>query len=189
MGGRIKKAEEFIYEAVERGEMEIDPDGRIWRTAKRGWDRWAQEVRTNSCARVRAETLLPSGYLMVRAMVDKKRLSGLAHRLVWFHFNGPIPDGMEVNHRNGIKQDNRPTNLEVLTPAGNMQHAVRILGVGRTAHQDGENNHAAKLTTVQVQEIRRRRRNGELLRVIAEDYPVRYQQISRIVRGDRRASG
>ena len=185
----IKNAEEWIYEAVRRGEMEIDREGRIWRAGKRGWDRWGKAVRTNRCQRVRAEKQLPSGYLMVRAMIGGRRMSGLAHRLVWRHFNGPLPDQMTINHKNGIKSDNRLVNLELATRSENARHAVRILKVGRTANQNGERNHAAKLTTAEIMEIRVRRANGEKLLALAKEYGVAFQTISRIARGDRRASG
>jgi hypothetical protein len=43
--------------------------------------------------------------------------------LVWEAFNGPIPDRLEVNHRNGNKRDNRLENLELVTRSQNMAHA------------------------------------------------------------------
>lgn len=38
----------------------------------------------------------------------------LAHDVVWEAAYGPIPDGFEIHHRNGDKQDNRLENLELL---------------------------------------------------------------------------
>ena len=35
-------------------------------------------------------------------------------RLVWEHFNGPIPDGMDVHHRDENKLNNSPDNLELM---------------------------------------------------------------------------
>ena len=132
---------------------------------------------------------MPTGYLMGRAMVDKTRLSGLAHRLVWRHFNGPIPVGLVINHRNGDKADNRLANLEVVTPSENARHATRILGVGRCTDQNGMMNHAAKLTTDQVWAIRARRAAGERLTSIAADYGIAMQTVSKLARGASRISG
>ena len=48
---------------------------------------------------------------------------GMAHRMIWESVHGPIPDGMQINHKNGIKHDNRICNLEVVTPSENTKHA------------------------------------------------------------------
>lgn len=42
------------------------------------------------------------------------RCSGLAHRLVYEAFNGPIPDGHDIDHINGNPSDNRLENLQCL---------------------------------------------------------------------------
>lgn len=44
----------------------------------------------------------------------------LVHLLVWEAFNGPIPKGMEVNHINEIRWDNRIDNLNLLTRKENI---------------------------------------------------------------------
>ena len=49
------------------------------------------------------------------------------HRLVVAAFLGPIPKGMWVNHKNGIKHDNRLENLEITTPSENHCHARDVL--------------------------------------------------------------
>ena len=49
----------------------------------------------------------------------------LCHRLVWEAVHGPVPEGYEINHINGIKNDNRLANLELVTHQENMQHAKR----------------------------------------------------------------
>jgi hypothetical protein len=45
------------------------------------------------------------------------------HRIVAAAFIGPCPDGLEINHKNGIKLDNRAENLEYTTRSANMKHA------------------------------------------------------------------
>jgi len=100
-----------VYEAVKSGELEIDQQGRVWRVAKRSGNRWTGGAAATPCPRVRAEMINGLGYLQVRLMVAGKRHHAAAHRLVWFHFNGPIPDGVTVNHKNGVKSENWPDNL------------------------------------------------------------------------------
>lgn len=48
--------------------------------------------------------------------------SAMAHRVVWLAAHGFIPDGLEVNHRNRMRWDNRLANLELVTPGGNQAH-------------------------------------------------------------------
>jgi len=60
-----------------------------------------------------------AGYL--RVSLDYK--SVYVHRLVAEAYYGPSE--LEVNHKNGIKSDNSPKNLEYVTPSENVKHAYR----------------------------------------------------------------
>ena len=51
-----------------------------------------------------------NGYLQVYLYKDGKLKGFKVHRLVWEAFNGPIPEGMQVNHLNEDKTDNRLEN-------------------------------------------------------------------------------
>ena len=90
------------------------------------------------------------GYKMVWLTLSKKRSLRLVHRLVVEAFRGPIAIGMEVNHRNGVKADNRIANLEVVTRSENLLHA-HATGLST---QHGETHHNAKLTHADVDAIR-----------------------------------
>lgn len=125
---RSMQAEQAAYSAVKMGELEIDSAGRVWRIAARRWDRWRKATRSIPCERRRAEKTAGAGYLQIRVMLGGHRTHALAHRLVWLHFNGPIPDGITINHKNGIRSDNRPENLELATPAEQTAHATAVLG-------------------------------------------------------------
>lgn len=62
---------------------------------------------------------LRKGYPFVRlSKLNCAKMCSI-HRLVWEAFNGPIPEGMQVNHINEVKTDNRLENLNLLTPFGN----------------------------------------------------------------------
>ncbi len=110
MPSNHRLAERRLISLVEDGRWVVDGDGRIWTVAVMCGQR-PGGVRRLSVARRRTEKVVGSGYLMVRAMIDGRRVYGCAHRLVWQHFRGDIPEGLVVNHRNGAKDDNRPDNL------------------------------------------------------------------------------
>lgn len=46
----------------------------------------------------------------------------LAHRLVWVLHNGDIPNGMQIDHINGVRDDNRIENLRLATRSINCQN-------------------------------------------------------------------
>ena len=50
------------------------------------------------------------------------------HRLVWQAFNGPIPEGVDIDHVNGQKPDNRLENLRLASCADNLRAYVKPLG-------------------------------------------------------------
>jgi len=95
-----------------------------------------------------------AGYLAVGLWRDGRRKHMLVHRLVAIAFLGKAPPGCEVNHKNGIKDDNRVENLEWVTQSENGKHAYDILG-RRAAPSKGEANGSAKLTRREVVEIRK----------------------------------
>jgi hypothetical protein len=59
------------------------------------------------------------GYERV-TLLDNKQYS--VHRLVCLSFFGDIPDNKVVNHKNGIKTDNRLDNLELISQRENCIH-------------------------------------------------------------------
>ena len=107
------------------------------------------------------------------------------HRLVYEAFAGPIPDGMMINHLNGVKNDNRFCNLEITDNRGNQLHSFRVLGrIGaNTNPARGERQGSAKLTADQVREIRARNAAGESCYAMAKDYPVNKVTLQRICYG------
>ena len=44
------------------------------------------------------------------------------HRVIWYYFNGEIPEGMQIDHINGDKTDNRLENLRLVTPKENLNN-------------------------------------------------------------------
>lgn len=59
------------------------------------------------------------GYRQIQ-IEGKKRA---AHRLIWTYVNGPIPDGLQVDHINGVRSDNRIDNLRLVTNTENARNS------------------------------------------------------------------
>ncbi len=45
-----------------------------------------------------------------------------SHRLIWIFFNGPIPEGYEIDHANGNQFDDRISNLRLASRMENMRN-------------------------------------------------------------------
>lgn len=119
------------------------------------------------------------GYVQVAARSNGVRVTIKAHRAVAETFIGPIA-GLDVNHLNGIKDDNRVCNLQICTKSENHNHARRVLG-----QLIGSRNGCAKLTNEQAQEIYNSMRRGEPAKQVAMRHGVQPKQCRRILRGER----
>lgn len=92
-----------------------------------------------------------SGYLTHTLKGPYRKKTWLAHRIIaiaWL----PNPNKKEfVNHKNGIKTDNRPQNLEWCTKSENGIHAVEF-GLHNTLRGEKNGNH--RLNKSEVIQIR-----------------------------------
>lgn len=176
--------------AVQSGIFEVDESGRIWRLQKRGWLISTKKAGLRKCERVRAENMTGLGYLQVRLMVNLVRANAGAHRIVYRALIGPIPEGMWVNHKNGIKDDNRPSNLELATPSQNVMHARKVLKVGHL-DQGGAKNAMCKLSPEAVRDILQyqekflaevKTRQGHVVSTLMKKYGVSQGTIFRVLR-------
>ena len=121
-------------------------------------------ARNTYAGRVLKSGLDLDGYVLVYLHVDGRRLpTTRVHQLVVAAFLGPppTPQHTQVNHLDGNKTNNRVSNLEWQTPAGNNRHA-RAIGLIPPrrwnsfvpAPRRGETNSFAKLTETDVRFIR-----------------------------------
>jgi len=102
-----------------------------------------------------------------------------AHVVIWESVNGPVPDGMEINHVDGVKSHNWISNLEPTTPSGNIRHAhaTGLMNVKR-----GIELPQAKLDDDAVREIRTLAQT-RTRQCVAEMFGVSRRTIYNIVNG------
>ena len=108
-----------------------------------------------------------SGYKYVSLSKNSVSKKHLVHRLVLAAFSGA--SHMQVNHKDGSKENNNLENLEYCSPAQNLNHCISVLGKRR-----GERAGGAKLSEADIPKIRE---DDRLLRVIAAEYGVTIQAI------------
>lgn len=98
----------------------------------RSLDRFVRGNRDN-LRKQKGITLKPSlsnrGYHLVSLCKGGKSETCRVHRLVMQAFSEPVVGKDHINHKNGIKTDNRIENLEWCTPQENSVHAYRTLGM------------------------------------------------------------
>ena len=120
-----------------------------------------------------------AGYHQVRLYKGNKSRVFRVHRLVASAFI--YPSEMDVNHKNGIKTDNRLKNLEYVTASQNVRHARKLFGSWSLT---GAKHQNAKLTDADVEAIKSQA--GHVTqRELAKTYGISEAQVSRIINGTR----
>lgn len=68
------------------------------------------------------------GYACRKHTINGRKVWMYLHRFVWEAVYGKIPDGMQIDHINQDKLDNRLSNLRVVTPAENSRNRPSLAG-------------------------------------------------------------
>ena len=118
-----------------------------------------------------------NGYLKVNISVGGKNRFRAIHRIIAETFL-PTPEGKaEVNHKNGIRTDNRLENLEWCTHSENIQHSIKVTKTFKI----GERHASAKLNDEKIREIRMLTKFGVKQTRLANYYRVAQRTIFQIV--------
>ena len=136
--------DELRWPEIGRGRYAVDSIGNVYSNA--------------SGSLQKLKPAMHAGYLVVFLCFGKKdRRRVPVHRIVAFAFIAIDKDRMHVNHKNGMKTDNRQENLEWVTPRENSKHAI----------ETGLYTPPRRFTDAQVQLAIQMRNAGKRLREIA----------------------
>lgn len=168
------------------GTIEVSDHGnvRVRNRCYRLRSKWGTVTQQTKPDMLISGEVAKTGYRVVSFYVRRKRHKFFVHRLVAMAYVKGFQDGMTVNHKNGVKTDNRAENLEWVTLSDNTRHQW----ASGLVDLRGDNHPSAKLSSVSVREIREKLRIGQPCLRIAKEYGVSSSLVELIRDGKRWSS-
>jgi hypothetical protein len=163
--------ERVLLQMIYDGILKVDEVGLIWKLKKRHKE-WNGEYRPCTPHLIGSDA---RGYIRIVVRDGDKNLRAQAHRLVFLSLYGDIPDGIQINHKDGVRHNNHPDNLELMTPSQQMIHAVDVLG-----RRVGNHTHKARHWKIPSGQTESIRSSKEPSRALADKYGVTAQRIRQI---------
>ncbi len=154
------------WKEFENGRYAVSSHGRV---------RKIRDPQGNPSERLLVQSTSRQGYRFIRTTVPQKAKAIFVAALVAEHFIGPRPEGKQVNHKDGVKTNNRVANLEYLTRLENVHHGRRS-GL----------HPPLRFTEEIVQKARELRGEGKTYQEIADTLGMTKSYAWRIVKNNRR---
>ena len=126
------------------------------------------------------ERVNKDGYIKFVLYKDSIRSTVFAHRIVYTSFHGEIPANYEIDHLNGLKNDNRLCNLEAVSKLENMRRSFK--NPSRTINR-GSRNGLSRLNEDIVFDIKKRLSSGIKQINIASELGLSKSIINKIAKG------
>lgn len=123
-----------------------------------------------------------NGYVQVNLSYKQRKVRKLLHALVLEAFVGPRPEGMEGCHNNGIRHDNRLSNLRWDTTKANHEDSVRHGTHTRAGLELGRKPRLHRYTPQQLRWVLAHR-NEHSRRELSELSGVHWSTVRRILQG------
>lgn len=105
----VQAALAVAVQLVRQGVLEVDSDGQIRRRKRADGAGGFSELRYP----LRLRNVSKDGYLTMTVDLGDKRCTVFQHHLVYVCSHGPLPPGARVEHVDGNKLNNHPSNLRV----------------------------------------------------------------------------
>lgn len=155
-----------LIEVFNSGKYYATEDGKIYSTA------WGYTIQ-------RKPTISRKGYYYINLSDNNKKVFRVAfHQFIWVFFKRTFDQSKQINHIDYNKTNNAISNLELITPKENIDHA-KLHGKYNNPLK-GEIHGMAKLKEKQVIDIRNLVKNGKTRTEVAKIYGVSTILISKI---------
>lgn len=141
--------------------------------------RWVVDPRAGVVLNAASGALLGTpadGYRVINLSHEGGSRRVRAHRVIWESVHGPVPEGLEINHINPVRHDNRISNLEAVTRSQNIAHGHRAGNVKPPRRTHG------KLTAAQVAEMQRLLSVGWTRRRLSSHFKVSLPTVRKALR-------
>jgi len=160
------------YEGIYR----VSNMGRLW-SCPRTWSVGNKGAKRSHNGKILNPTKNIDGYLFVNLTKNGVQSFFFVHRLVGLHFIPNLGDKPEINHKMGIKTDNRASELEWSTRVENIKHSNKN---GLAIVLKGEQCGKSKLKDFDIVNIRSSKSKPKEL---ASMYNVTISNICSIISG------
>lgn len=162
--------DEYIAWNIYEGNTLVDiENGKVYRTRGPGGIKLDEPIEMSGSN--------VKGYLCVNIRNGKTKIQCKIHRIVWIAAHGIIPDGYVIDHINNDKQDNRISNLQMLTPEEN-SHKAKEDGL----YPEKEEASQAKITNEVHDLIQHVYKNEDVtIRELAERFGISKSRVHQII--------